>query len=1074
MVSSFSKISLVFFWIFLCSFKFFVGRITSDKYKIAMTEKPLIEMPEAFGFGRSPMRATLLPFPSADAARTGRRVATPWVSVLDGEWEFTLLPSFVEGLPSEIMTDSKRWRKISVPGNWTMQGVGDWPIYTNVVMPFDTIPPHVPKENPTGIYRRTFSIDTAWGTRRTILHFAGVEGTFFVYCNGHAVGMSKDSRTAVEFDITSYLNKGKNELIVKIARWSDTSFIEDQDHWWGAGIYREVRLMSTAHEYIRDVFARPILKDDYRDATLEVDVQIESTARDEDEKEWFVEVSLFDPNDKPVTLNGTKQKTWSYPVRHTKGDNTPFDSLRRFSFELSEPLQWTAETPHLYTLVVVLRGALSGTLVEATSTRIGFRRAEIKDRNLLINGKRVIIRGVNRHEFDQLNGKTLTRETMLADIMLLKQHNFNAVRTCHYPDDPVWYDLCDEYGIYVLDEANIECHDYYNRLCRDTRWSHAFLDRLQRMVMRDKNHPCIFGWSLGNESGYGFNQDLAAAWTRKYDPTRVMHCEGVLHKEFGQVYPENHIPNHGIISSDLFPPMYPTIETMIRTARELPGETRPYIMCEYAHAMGNSSGSLSDYFNVFENEPNVQGGFIWDWVDQGPLLHREKRHYMTAWEKPEDVAAANLDCHRPGGEWFWGYGGDFGETRHDGNFIFNGMIYPDRTPHTAMQEFKKLAQPVKVERTAPDTLRVTNKNFFTPLDWLVGRWEAVDNTGKIIAQGKLPHLSTMPFASEEICVEEIAKLGDALINVYFETQAATPWCPAGFLIAWEQFVPKEISVPAVLRKDSMKLGVGQNHDIVSLVRDGETILHDLTLNLWRAATDNDGVQHEPYLKWKPLGEWLNAGFDKIRTLSSRTHGEKDGFTIERQFVGSDESAVILLVQKFVSLEGVLRVKNEFTFPETLPSLPRVGLKAVMPIGFEEIEWFGPGPHETYSDRRAGARIGAWASTVSDQYVPYPMPQEHGNHTGTIWCTLASPKLVLRISAPKGQTFEFGASHFLASDLYAARHTYDLQPRKETFLTLDFAQRGLGSGSCGPQTRDEYCLPPGKYSFDFDLAAYPVS
>lgn len=1016
---------------------------------MSVSHKNLIQMPEVTGINRLPPRATLLPFPDAQSAKTRRRENTPWFQSLNGEWNFQ-------------WDGSSELRTIPVPSSWTLQNSGDWPIYTNIKMPFDCPPPRVPEENPAAIYQTSFVLDAAWFARRTVIHFGGVESAFFLFCNGAEVGMSKGSRTPAEFDLTPFVREGENKIEVRVFRWSDGSFLEDQDHWWMAGIYREVYLYSTAREYIQDVFARPVLNDDFLDAALNVDVCVGSSFSQKQGDQFQVGLSLFDPDGNEVALENACRTTLLRPVRMTEWGRSELDHNLRFRFEISRPKHWNAETPNLYTLVVELK-TLDGTSIEATSARIGFRRYEVKGRDLLINGKRVQINGVNRHDHDQLHGKTVSRETMLKDIRLLKQFNFNAVRTAHYPNDPAWYELCDEYGLYVMDEANVECHDYYDQLCRDPRWTAAFLDRVQRMVHRDKNHACIFCWSLGNESGYGPNHDACAGWVRRFDPTRLVHYEGITRMEFGQAEVW-FTPNRGLIASDLFSPMYPQVEDIIRFVREV-GDSRPYITCEYSHAMGNSNGSLHEYFELFANEPGVQGGFIWDWVDQGLLLHREKRMRGAGWELPEDEAAASAACHQPGGKWFWGYGGDFGEERHDVNFCLNGLNFPDRTPKPAMFEFKKLAQPVGVEWLGNGKVRITNKRYFTDLSDLAARWELLADGG-VFESGELPALDVAPGESSVFqCLENgesfVPTIGKKTIHLdlSFQTLEKTAWCDAGYEVAREQI---EIQAGEQLLSKSRPLSVSVEDGRVSIRCDGSVVLSELDLNLWRACTDNDGVRGWTGQENKPMGQWQSAGFDRLQIETCKVTEERDTTVVSRTYGQGIE-----LTQTFTPCEEGLRVKNEFVFPESLPSLPRIGLKAVLPAGFEQLEWFGRGPHESYCDRKAGAFSRRWHSTVSEQYVAYVPPQEHGNHVDTRWLELGRDSSVVRIAAER--EFEFSASHFTADDLFCARHTDELTPRPETFVTIDLKQRGLGTGTCGPQTRPEYCVGPGVYAFDFTIS-----
>lgn len=631
----------------------------------------------------------------------------------------------------------------------------------------------------------------------------------------------------------------------------------------------------------------------------------------------------------------------------------------------------------------------------------------------------------------------------------MRQLNFNAVRTSHYPNDPVWYDLCDEFGLYVIDEANIECHDLYDQLCREPRYAAAFLDRAQRMVLRDRNHASIFCWSLGNESGYGPNQDACAAWIRHMDPTRIIHCEGICHFEFGQ-WPTHYDGGRGLIASDLWPPMYSDLHEIRRFAEEVE-DPRPFILCEYAHSMGNACGSLKDYFKLFETLPGVQGGFIWEWVDHGLLLHRKQRMFDAAWSGPDDNAAAFAECHRPGGEWFWGFGGDFGELHHDSDFCMDGLVFPDRIPKPAALEHKYLAQPVGVELVDSSTLRITNKRDFTDLSNLIGHWELLVD-GKPFEFGDLPVLQTKPGKSEEVSfsIGRANSPSEPLhLNVFFQT------------LEKQEVAREQIELQSVDPRppQSQPLSVSVEDEQVSIIQNGTAVLSDLDLNLWRACTDNDGVRAWSGQEKKPMGLWQSSGFPTLKAQTCEVQCEGDTTVMTRTY-----GMGISLTQRFTPCAEGLCVENEFNFSGDLPSLPRIGLKAVLPEGFEQLEWFGRGPHESYVDRAASAFVGCWTSTVTDQYVPYALPQEHGNHFDTRWMSLSNGETELRITgAPR---FEFSASHFTAGDLFGVMHTDELAPRKETFLTLDLKQRGLGNQACGPDVQPEYRCEPGRYRFCF--------
>ncbi|MBD3244057.1 MAG: DUF4981 domain-containing protein, partial [Chitinivibrionales bacterium] len=928
--------------------------------------------PECTGINRLPPRATLFPFKTERSALGRDPKRSPWVKSLNGPWRFKLVanPDKAPGNFAERSFADNAWDTVEVPGNWTMQG-HDKPWYTNIIMPFPHDPPQVPVDNPTGLYRTSFSLPATWRKRRVVVHFGGVESAFFVYVNGHEVGFGKGSRTPTELDITPYLVPGRNVLAAKVIRWSDGSYLEDQDHWWMAGIYRDVYLYSTDTTYIADVFARAGLDDALRDGVLSTTVRVGRVGAFP--AGYRVGLQLYSPAGRPLfgrPLEGVLPDD-DNPWRRADPEVTLERSVRSVK-------QWSAEKPDLYTVVVTLHDP-RGKTVEVTSCRVGFRRVEVCDRELRVNGKPVLFSGVNRHDHHDTRGKAVTRESMLADARLMKQFNVNAVRTCHYPNDPEWYDICDEYGLYVIDETNIETHAFYDRICNDPQWSAAFLDRGMRMVERDKNHPCVIEWSLGNESGYGPNHDAMAGWIRRRDPSRPIHYEGATAATRWA---------GGHHSTDIVCPMYPSIDAIVQWAKTT-RDHRPLIMCEYAHAMGNSSGSLKEYWEAIEKHHGLQGGYIWDWVDQGILKTDEK------------------------GRAFWAYGGDFGEEPHDHNFCINGMIWPDRTPHPAMYELKKLAQPVGVEPIdlKRGTIRIVNKQYFSDLQWLRGKWEMTVD-GSVVLQGRLPSLKVPPGESMKVSLKLRRQLmipgRECRLMVRFVTAGSQPWAPAGHEVAWE-----ELPLPAPERKrakrpkvhagslelterreavivtgDEFSLQFDRRRAVMTSLRlKGRELLVDgPRLAVWRAPTDNDGYRHNPTMKGRPLAEWLRVGLNAPKRTARQADVavNPDGsitFHARHAIVGKGARYGFDHRHLYTVLpDGTIVVENRISVDSRMPELPRVGVQLMLAPGSERLEWYGRGPHESYWDRKCGAAVGRYRSTVDEQFVPYILPQENGNHT----------------------------------------------------------------------------------------------
>ena len=1031
------------------------------------------EDPQIVGLGRLPARSPLIPFADAQSATQADRTTSPYWLSLDGVWRFQLCEK-PEASPRgfhEPDFDDRGWDETPVPSNWTCLGY-DRPHYTNIQMPFPGEPPEVPEENPTGIYRKTFRIPPHWKNRRVVVHFGGAESVLYVWLNGSPLGLSKDSRLPAEFDLTPHLVEGDNSLVAMVVRFSDATYIEDQDHWFMAGLHREVYLYSTEEVHIADLKVASDLDMESRQGLLALDVEIRFSASAPAEEGYRVEAELIAPSGKPV-----KGSPFDAPVQIVRNPYLTRGHRATVVQQIKRPRAWSAEDPRLYTLVVSLIDR-DGRALEHVSTRIGFRHIEIQGRELRVNGRPIMIRGVNRHDHHETRGKAVTREDMLEDVRLMKQFNINAVRTAHYPNDPYFYDLCDEYGLYVVDEANIECHAFLAQLGHDPRYAQAFLERGIRMVLRDKNHPSIIIWSLGNESGYGANQDAMAAWIRRYDPSRPIQYEGALQWNlYGDPY-----------ATDIVCPMYASHEEVIRYGRSKKGKG-PLILCEYAHAMGNSGGGLAEYWDAFWRYEGLQGGFIWDWIDQGLLRHDEA------------------------GRAYWAYGGDFGDEPHDANFCINGMLAPDRTPHPMLHELKKLAQPVHFEATnaAQGRFRIHNRQDFTDLSWLSLTWTlSVD--GKVRKRGRLPRMKTPAGESQPVKIElprfEAKPGEERILTLEATTARDQEWAPRGHAIAWEQFAlptprarkaaksrsKKQLETALILNQDDrrariegpdLEILVDKTHARVSSLRyrDREVLVSAPVPNLWRAPTDNDGIKAFPVLPPRPLGKWLAWGLDQLEFKTTQCKVRKQGTDSIRITLASTATAKgtlenedpeahrIDFVQKWTfQSNGFILMRNEFRFGSALDDLPRTGIQFRVGRGFERVEWYGRGPHESHWDRKAGAALGRHAGTVDEQYHRYVVPQENGNKTDTRWLSLCSKEemgLMMAAMAP----MECRVSHLDGHDLYSARHLHELRPRPETIVELDGHQRGVGTGACGPDTLPQYRIGSGRHRLDVALSLF---
>ncbi len=702
--------------------------------------------PEIVSIGRLGARPPTTAYPTLHDARAGDPSASPWRRSLEGRWALRLFDHPDRVTASAITGDASgpRWSRVAVPGNWTLQGVGDLPQYTNVQMPFPGPPPALPDRNPTGVYRRRFRLGRAWAGRQIVLHVGGAESVHAVYVNGRFAGYGTDSRLASEYDISDHVRTGDNDLAVVVIRWSAHSYVEDQDQWWMAGLHREVYVEARGATHVHalrcdagldvDDAGRPI-------GTLVVRADVAGT--DAPAEGWQVRTWV-------ETMDGTRvTHAIETSVPHVDAMPYVFEGFSaRSTFSIAGVDPWSAESPTRYRVIAELIGP-TGDITEVHAQPVGFRRVEVRDARLLVNGRAIWVFGVNRHDHHPDRGKAVTVDDMRADLLAMRRHNITAVRCSHYPNDPRFLDLCDEIGLYVVDEANVESHAYNTSLCDDARYRSAWLARTARMVERDRNHPSIILWSLGNESGYGSNHDAAAGWTRRADPTRPLHYEGAVFHD-GWV-------DGGLAATDVVCPMYPPIERIAAYRGR-----RPLIMCEYSHAMGNSNGSLADYWDTITTTPGLQGGFIWEWKDHG------------------------LRALLPNGERGLAYGGQFGERPHDGNFVADGLMSSDLVPHPAMQEVEWVYRPVTVAARGRTRIAITNRRSFTGLADLAASYELIV-AGETVEQGPLtvPRIESGQTAVIPLpCA--VPDLPDAHLTVRWRQREATPWASAGHLVAWDQ------------------------------------------------------------------------------------------------------------------------------------------------------------------------------------------------------------------------------------------------------------------------------------------------
>ncbi|MGW7255549.1 glycoside hydrolase family 2 TIM barrel-domain containing protein [Streptomyces sp. NPDC054834] len=979
------------------------------------------EAPEVTSWGRLPMHAV------------DRRAGA--VS-LDGDWRFQLLPA-----PDAPLGDV--WSSAHVPGAWTMQDTGaglshtigesryaiDLPQYTNVRMPFAEYPPQSPAANPTGVYERPVDVPAEWAGRRIVLQVGAAESVLLVHVDGQPVGISKDSHLAADFDLTDLVRPGERAVVrLTVVKWSDTSHIEDQDHWWHGGITRSVLLYTTDPLHLADVTVRA-----RHSGELTVDCQVRDAGGGALPEGWYVSGDL---DGHPIAQDAEFDRVNADDERVSD-----FLGEARLRTTVPEVRTWNAELPELYDLSVRLHRA-DGTVADTFRHRVGFRDVAIVGRDLLVNGERVFIRGVNRHDFHPLTGRTVSYDDMHADLSLLKRFGFNAIRTSHYPNDPSLYDLADELGFYVVDEADIESHDHAHEIADDPRYLNAFVDRVSRMVLRDKNHPSVIIWSLGNESDYGANHDAAAGWVRRHDPTRPLQYEGAAKR--GWADPD--------VASDIACPMYAPIEDCI--AHALSGEqTKPLIQCEYSHAMGNSNGTLADHWAAIESTPGLQGGFIWEFWDHG-ILQRVNDG------RPAGRTGAGLYANgvaAPGHR--WAYGGDFGESVHDGAFVADGVVFPDRTPKPALHEHREIAGPVRIRCFRHEGLVLANHQHFRGLDWLAAEWELSLADGRTLtAPAELPDLRPGETAAVPLPLELPQDGGEAWLTLRVRTARDEAWAPRG----------TEVCAPQVrLRAAATAPGPGlpavaATQRPVEVDADG-LLDHPLltaapALSLWRAPTDNDELGGVA-LRWRAWG--LDALVRKLVSVN-RAGGR---VTVLAEYAGT--VGVIRHGQEFTPVADGIRVDEWAELPEEFDDVARVGSVFETVPGLDLLEWFGQGPWESYPDRSTGAPVGHHALPVDELFTPYLRPQESGGRHGVRRFTLSAPDatgLAVELDEPR----QVSVTRYRAGDLTAATHHDELVPRPGCVVHIDAAHRGVGTASCGPDTAPSYLIPAGVHHWSWTL------
>lgn len=1008
----------------------------------------------------------------------------PFVMSLSGYWKFFLAssPANVPVNFHDVSYDDSVWKTLPVPSNWQMHGF-DRPIYTNTLYPFPLNPPYVPSDNPTGCYRKYFHVPKEWKGRRILLHFEAVDSAFFVWVNGVLIGYSQDSRLPAEFEITECCHPldsdNENVLAVQVLRWSDGTYLEDQDHWWLSGIHRDVLLIAKPKVFIEDYFFTSNLDENFLAADIQVEVKINGLLENSegaDISSFVVEATLYDNTGWYASSSGEgNMDLISRDVMHMELKPTPLGVYGFNGYhlkgKLDSPKLWSSEHPNLYTLVLTLKDA-SGKLLDCESCQVGIRHISRAPKQMLVNGRPVVIRGVNRHEHHPRVGKANLEACMIKDLVLMKQNNINAVRNSHYPQHPRWYELCDLFGFYMIDEANIETHGFvdsthFKHPTLEPCWAGSMLDRVIGMVERDKNHACIIAWSLGNEAGYGPNHSSLAGWVREKDPSRFLHYEG---------------GGSRTSSTDIICPMYMRVWDIVKIAND-PCESRPLILCEYSHAMGNSNGNIHEYWKAIDSTFGLQGGFIWDWVDQG-LLKEDKD-----------------------GKKYWAYGGDFGDTPNDLNFCLNGLIWPDRTPHPALHEVKYVYQPIKVS-LMEDKVKIFNAQFFEATDAIEFSW-LLCGDGCTLGSGILSIPIIEPQISYDIMLEsspwyslwKSSVATEIFLTVTAKLQQRKRWVNDGHVVASTQLClpAKTKTAPHVINMktscallsvcdgDSITVSKQNFWEIKINARTGTIenwriegrILtsQDIVPCFWRAPTDNDkgGGNTSYYSRWKSafldtmIFRAEQCSIQKLADHSVHITTTYLGVPLESK---SEDSILCRVDVSYMIYEsGDVIFEYNINPKSDLPPLPRVGVQIRLDKSLDQVTWYGKGPFECYPDRKAAAHVGLYESNVEDMHVPYIVPSECSGRADVRWVSFRNKDGYGLFASIYGTSppMQMSASFYTTAELDKATHNKDLVKGDNIEVHLDHKHMGVGGDdSWTPCVHKQYLVPPVHYSFSMRL------
>ena len=1038
--------------------------LVAGSYEV-IAQQPDWENEQVLGINKEATHVTYTPYANTGQALRDDPSSSPYYLTLNGAWKFHWVKQPSERLQNffSVNFDDAGWMTIPVPCNMEMQGYGT-PIYTNIVYPFTPDPPRVMgkvpadwtlnrEPNPVGSYRRYFDMPPDWKGKAVFINFDGVQSAFYVWINGRKVGFSKNSMSPAEFNITRYLQPGRNLVAVEVYKFSDGSYLEDQDMFRFSGIFRDVYLYATPGLHIRDYFLQSTFSEDLSTAELSARVDWRND-EGAPSAPALLEISVYRPDGRQLD-----NKVFAAKEISTLAPAASGSALLKAAVE--RPLLWSAEDPALYKVVLTLKKK-NGTILETLVSDFGFRKIEIRDSRLYVNGRPILLKGVNRHEVHPAYGKTVPTATMIRDIELMKQFNINTVRTCHYPDAPEWYRLCDRYGLYVIDEANLETHGMEDKLTKDPRWKAAYVDRETRLVERDKNHPSVIIWSMGNESWGGINFVAGRAAILDLDHSRPIHYQG-----------DNDL-------ADIESTMYPSVRELTEEGEK--ASPKPFFMCEYAHAMGNAIGNLKEYWEVIESHPRLIGGCIWEWADQGVNK-----------AVPGDST----------GKTFFAYGGDFGDMPNDGTFSIKGLVTSDRQVKPELEEVKKVYQDVvfRPEDLLNGKITISNKYAFINLDQYDLGWSLAED-GKIIQSGQLTSPAVAPGESVSLTLpftKPSLRAGAAYwLSLSLTLRRDAVWARKGHVVAYEQLrVPYEVAarsaIPVIPADDLPPVNTEEDANaetiygkaftvsfdkktgvLSSLLYNDRTIIQNAkngpVFNLYRATMDNDRTKERgPYL------EWEKAGYDSLQYILRSFTADNENKKCIRINTVTDAVTrsgfmVTTTIQYTVYGNGCIRVDASFAPGQDGLAIPRLGLRMMLNSGLENVEWYGRGPHENYPDRKEAALFGRYRTTVTQMEEPYERPQGMGNREDTRWVKISDGD-GNGILIMAGDTLSFTALHFTDQDLHAAKHLYQLKPRTETVLSLDHAQQGIGNASCGPDQLPAYKIPFTPAGLSFTICPY---